>query len=73
MPSDSPKSKAVETELPEELREVYRRMVADYEFLTRVRYGRGYVAYDVLVQMVLAGWRRAAEPYPSSDLARKRD
>jgi len=71
VPIDSPKSKEAEAELPEALREVYRRMVEDYEFLTHVRYGRGYVAYEILAEMVLAGWRPAAEPHSSSALARR--
>ena len=71
MSIDSPKSKGVEAKLPEELRSVYREIVQDYEFLTHVRYGRGYVAYEVLAQMVLAGWRPGAEAHPSSDLARR--
>ena len=70
MTIDSPKSKEAEATLPAELRPVYQQMVQEYEFLTHVRYGRGYVAYQVLAQMVLAGWRCSAEVHPSSDLAR---
>ncbi len=73
MPVDSSKSMEAEARLPEELRAVYRRMVEDYEFLTHLRYGRGCVAYEVLAEMVLAGWRPAAEPHPSSDLARREE
>ncbi len=68
MAIESEKSKAAETKLPANLRPVYRRMVEEYKFLTHVKYGRGYVAFDVLAQMVLAGWRPSAEPHPSSDL-----
>jgi len=69
MPTDSPKSKEAEAKLPEELRAAYRQMVQHYEFLTHVRYGRGYVAYEVLAEMVLAGWRPSGEVHPSSLLA----
>jgi hypothetical protein len=72
MPVDTDKSKEAEGTLPPELRAAYRRMVEEYEFLTHVRYGRGYVAYGVLAQMVLAGWRPNAEPHASSLLASKR-
>ena len=69
MPIDSPKSKEAEAKLPEELRPVYQQMVQDYEFLTQVQYGRGYVAYEVLAQMVLAGWRPSAEVHKASVFA----
>lgn len=70
MPLDSEKSKAVEATLPTELRAIYRQMVTDYEFLTHIRFGKGYVAYEVLAQMVLAGWRPSGEAHSSSDLNR---
>lgn len=69
MPIDSPKSKEAEAKLPDELRPVYRQMVEQYEFLTQVQYGRGYVAYMVLAEMVLGGWRPSADPHPTSVLA----
>lgn len=65
MPIDSEKSKQAEAKLPSELKPIYRQMVQDYEFQTKVKYGKGYVAYDVLAEMVLAGWRPAAEPQKS--------
>ena len=68
MPIDSPKAKEVEGRLPDELRLVYRQMVRQYEFLTQVRYGRGFEAYRVLAEMVLAGWRLSADPHASSAL-----
>jgi hypothetical protein len=34
----------------------------EYAFLTHTRYGRGYVAYDVLADLVLAGWRPQCRP-----------
>ena len=73
MPIDTPKAKEAEATLPDDLRPVYRQMVQDYEFLTHLKYGRGYVAYSVLAQMVLTGWRSSAEPHPSSEMARKGD
>lgn len=69
MPTDSPKSNEAEARLPEELRTVYRQMVQQYEFLTHIRYGRGYVAYEVLAEMVLAGWRPSGDMHPLSRLA----
>ncbi len=69
MPTDSPKYREAEAKLPQELQAVYREMVRQYEFLTHVRYGRGYVAYEVLAEMVLAGWRPSGKMDPSSRLA----
>ena len=66
MPIDSPKSKEAEGRLPDELRPVYQQMVEQYKFLTQVKYGRGYVAYTVLAEMVLAGWRPSADPHANS-------
>jgi len=65
---DSPKARAASERLPEDLRPVYWRMVEEYAFLTQVTYGRGYVAYDILADMVLAGWRPSADPHPDSRL-----
>lgn len=69
MPTNSPKYKEAEAKLPDELREAYRQMVEQYEFLTHLKYGRGYVAYEVLAEMVLAGWRPSGDMLPSSRLA----
>lgn len=71
MPLDSEKSKAVEARLPRDLQPVYRQIIQQYEFLTHVRFGKGHVAYEVLAEMVLAGWRPRDDVYPSSKLAAK--
>ncbi len=42
--------------LPEQLRPIFRQMVEEYIFLTHVKYGKGYVAYEVLAEMVRSGW-----------------
>lgn len=73
MPIDSPKSKEAESKLPEDLRPIYHQMVRDYEYITHLQYGRGYVAYEVLAQMVLAGWRPSGEVHPNSQLSGKAD
>ena len=61
---ESPKSQAAEGRLPEELRPIYRQLVEQYAFSTTVRYGRGYVAYEVIADLILAGWRASAPPHP---------
>ena len=55
--SSSAKFLAAEARLPEQLRSIYRQFVEEYAFHTNVRYGRGYVAYEVLADLVQAGWR----------------
>lgn len=47
--------------LPEELRPIYDEMLADYRFATIKRYGRGYVAYEVIAELVRIGWRHVSE------------
>ena len=66
MPAESPKYRAAEGRVPEDLRPVFQRLVKEYEFLTALRYGRGYVAYEVLADLILAGWRPGATPHPDS-------
>jgi len=68
MPATSQKFKEAEETLPEELKPVFRRFVEEYEYLTSVHYGRGYVAYRVLADLVVAGWRPSAERGPGSKL-----
>ncbi len=58
----------IEQPKPEELKPAYRRLADEYAFLTKVRYGKGYVAYEVLADLVLAGWRSTGEAHPDSKL-----
>ena len=48
--------KARET-LPTELQETFRQMADEYAFHALKLYGRQWVAYDVLAEMVRDGWR----------------
>jgi hypothetical protein len=43
--------------LPKNLHAIYDQLVKEYMFHTAKRYGRGYVAYDVLADLVRDGWR----------------
>ena len=65
---ESPKFRTALERLPNELRDVFERLVKEYAYLTEVRYGRGYVAYEVLADLVLAGWRPSAASHPESKL-----
>jgi hypothetical protein len=68
MPVTSDKYKEAEATLPEDLKPVFKRFVEEYEYLTMTHFGRGYVAYRVLADLVLAGWRPSAERMPGSRL-----
>ncbi len=68
MPVTSDKYKEAEAILPDDLKPVFKRFVEEYEYLTMRHYGRGYVAYKVLADLVLAGWRPSAERMPGSRL-----
>lgn len=68
MPITSDKYKEVEAALGEDARPVFRRLVEEYEYLTQLHFGRGYVAYGVLADLVRAGWRPTADPTPDSRL-----
>lgn len=46
--------------LPDDLKPVFEQMVEEYAFETAKLYGAGYVAYEVMANLVLAGWRRSA-------------
>jgi hypothetical protein len=68
VPTDSPKYREAAGRLSDEQKSVFERLVKEYEYLTALKYGRGYVAYEVLADLVLAGWRPTAEPDPSSKI-----
>jgi len=68
MPVTSDEYKEAEATLPEDLKPVFKWSVEEYEYLTMTHFGRGYVAYRVLADLVLAGWRPSAERMPGSRL-----
>ena len=47
--------------LPEELRSVYQRLVEEYRFHALQRYGRAWVSYDVIADLVRSDWRPTEE------------
>ena len=48
--------------LSDDLKPIYDEFVSDYIYAATLRYGRPYVSYIVLADMVKAGWRPTAEP-----------
>ena len=47
--------------LPENLQPIYEKLVEDYSFHTIKYFGRGYVAYSVLADLVKGGWHLPEE------------
>jgi hypothetical protein len=68
MPVTSEKYKEAELTLPDDLKPIFRRLVEEYEYLTQLQFGRGYVAYIVLADLVLSGWRPTGEARANSKL-----
>ena len=48
--------------LTDDLKPIYEEFVSNYIYAATLRYGRPYVSYIVLADMVRAGWRPTAEP-----------
>lgn len=48
--------------LPDDLKPVFDKFVADYKYAASMRHGAPYVSYIVLADMVRAGWRCSGEP-----------
>ena len=48
--------------LPNELKAIFDRFVADYKFAVTIRHGAPYVSYIVLADLARAGWRPTKAP-----------
>ena len=53
----SPKFLEARNTLPEEIRPIYDDMVEQYSFYALKHYGRAWVAYKVIAELVKDGWR----------------
>lgn len=60
---NSGECKEPKASLPEELRGVCDKFVADFRHAATPRYGKPYVSYIVLADMVKAGWRCTAKEF----------
>ena len=62
--AEKPSEKQIEARnsLPDELKPIFDDFVADYKYAATLRYGRPYISYIVLADMIRAGWRLSAEP-----------
>jgi hypothetical protein len=61
----SEKHERARNSLPDELKPAFDELVADYKFATIQQFGKGYVAYGVLAELVRIGWRFMGEPKKS--------
>lgn len=68
MSDETPNYRESENGLPPELRPLFRRLVDEYKFIAHLRYGRGWVAYKVLADLIRAGWRPSDTPTDDSPL-----
>jgi len=53
----SEKYLAARESLPESLQPIFHQLVEEYAYHTHIKYGKGYVAYAVLAELVRDGWR----------------
>ena len=60
--SASEKEVEARNTLPNELRPIFDQFVDEYKYAATLRYGKPYISYIVLADMVRAGWRPSAEP-----------
>jgi hypothetical protein len=57
MSAPKPKFEQALKRLPPALAVPYQQLVDDYAFRSEVRIGRRFVAYDLLADLILMGWR----------------
>ncbi len=55
--SKSEKYLSAKESLSVKLHPIYDQLVEEYIFHTEKRYGKGYVAYNILADLVRDGWR----------------
>ena len=58
----SPAFDHVRKSLPPKLHQVLDQLVEDYKFSSSINYGKEFVSYKILADLVKAGWRRTAKP-----------
>jgi hypothetical protein len=69
VPAKGQKYLEVLSSLPEQLRPTYKALVEEYKFHALARYGRAWVAYDVIADLVRSGWRSEPEPQSTATTA----
>jgi hypothetical protein len=55
------KQEAMES-LPDVLLPIYEQLIEDYRFSCITRYGRSFVSYVILADLIKLGWRPSADP-----------
>lgn len=57
VPARGPRYLEALSSMPEQLQPIYKAMVEEYKFHALAHYGRAWVAYDVIADLVRSGWR----------------
>ncbi len=57
VPAKGPKYLKALASLPAELQPIYQALVEEYKFYALKHYGRAWVAYEVIAELVRSGWR----------------
>ena len=60
---ENPKKDEAKKSLNEGLEDIFERLVAEYQYHCIVRYGRPFVSYAVLSDLVNGGWRPTHESF----------
>jgi hypothetical protein len=60
--SKGPKYLTARNSLPESLWPIYEDFVEQYKFYALTRYEKAWVAYDVIADLIKAGWRDTSKP-----------
>ena len=59
----NPKKDEAKKSLDKGLEDIFERFVAEYQYHCIVRYGRPFVSYAILADLVNAGWRPTHEQF----------
>lgn len=59
----NPKMEKELESLPKELQPIFKRLVLEYQYHCVERYGRPFVSYAVLADLVKDGWRPMHDPF----------
>ena len=62
----NPKMEKEFESLPNELKPIFKRIVDEYQYHCVLKYGRPFVSYAVLADLVRDGWRPTHDPFIDS-------
>ncbi|MFC1882219.1 hypothetical protein ACFL2S_12070 [Thermodesulfobacteriota bacterium] len=62
----NPKMEKEIESLPDELKPIFKRIVDEYQYHCVLRYGRAFVSYAVLADLVRDGWKPIHDKFVDS-------